>query len=128
MSIVRFAPLLLLAVARRRVGAVDECRDVSTRSAIALKKKGPLALFSGDLKPLMNEGKAAGRQGARDCGSRRSRPGDKPRYCPPEGKQAHGQRRIHEGAGRHPAAERAQDRHDRGDDAHPRAQIPLPGA
>ncbi|MEO7411685.1 MAG: hypothetical protein ABIU10_10300 [Sphingomicrobium sp.] len=52
-----------------------------------LKAKGPLAIFSGgEIKVLMNEGKASG------DASRRQRlaaikAGKKPRYCPPEGPQ-----------------------------------------
>jgi len=51
--------------------------------ASALQRKGVLALFSGDLKKLMNEGKAAGAR-ARDQRLAAIGAGRKPRYCPPE--------------------------------------------
>jgi hypothetical protein len=52
--------------------------------ALALKSKGVLALFSGDLKALTNEGKAAGAK-ARQQRLAAVAAGQKPRYCPPQG-------------------------------------------
>jgi hypothetical protein len=52
--------------------------------ATALQKKGFMALFSGDLKALMNEGKAAGAK-AREQRLAAIAAGQKPRYCPPPG-------------------------------------------
>jgi hypothetical protein len=52
--------------------------------ATALQKKGPLALFSGDLKLLMNEGRAAGAK-ARTNRLAAIAAHQKPRYCPPNG-------------------------------------------
>ncbi len=52
-----------------------------------LKAKGPLALFSrGEIKVLMNEGKASG-DAARRQRLAAIKAGKKPRYCPPEGPQ-----------------------------------------
>lgn len=50
--------------------------------AQALQKKGPLAMFSRDLKPLMNEMKAAGVsvKGENDV----ARKNGTPLYCPPD--------------------------------------------
>ena len=51
--------------------------------ATALKKKGPLALFSGDLKLLQNEIKgSAGQLRAERLAAVKA--GRKPGYCPPE--------------------------------------------
>lgn len=54
MSMIRFAPLLLLAVPAT---AVAQSMPVATfiAKADALQRKGPLALFSSDLKLLKNE-------------------------------------------------------------------------
>lgn len=57
--------------------------------AVALQQKGPMALFSGDLKRLMNEGKAAGER-ARAQRLAAQREGRPARYCPPPGKQSLG--------------------------------------
>ena len=52
-----------------------------------LKAKGPLALFSrGEIKVLMNEGKASG-DAARRQRLAAIKAGKKPRYCPPDGPQ-----------------------------------------
>lgn len=52
-----------------------------------LKAKGPLALFSrGEIKALMNEGKASG-DAARRQRLAAITAGKKPRYCPPDGPQ-----------------------------------------
>ena len=50
--------------------------------AAALQKKGVLALLSGDLTTLMNEGKAAGAK-AREQRLAALDAGRKPRFCPP---------------------------------------------
>jgi hypothetical protein len=50
--------------------------------AAALQKKGVLALLSGDLTALMNEGKAAGAK-AREQRLAALSAGQKPRFCPP---------------------------------------------
>jgi len=54
--------------------------------AMALQKKGPLALFSGDVKLLTNEARAAG-QRSRELRLAAVKAGKPRRYCPPEGKQ-----------------------------------------
>lgn len=52
-----------------------------------LKAKGPLALFSrGEIKALMDEGKASG-DAARRQRLAAVKAGRKPRYCPPDGPQ-----------------------------------------
>lgn len=58
------------------------------KRATALKKKGPLALFSrGEIKALMTEGQAAGKL-AREQRLAAVKAGKKARYCPPEGPQS----------------------------------------
>lgn len=59
------------------------------RKAVALQKKGPMALFSREVKLLMNEGKAAGER-ARAQRLAAQRDGRPVRYCPPMGKQSLG--------------------------------------
>ena len=57
--------------------------QVFHQRATALEKKGMLALFSGDLKALMKEGKAAGAK-ARQQRLAAVAAGQKPRFCPPD--------------------------------------------
>lgn len=55
------------------------------RRATALQKKGAMAIFSrGEIKTLMNEGRAAGER-ARAQRLAAVKTGGKPRYCPPPG-------------------------------------------
>ena len=57
--------------------------EVFHQRAVALQKKGPLALFSrGEIKALMNEGKASGEK-ARAARLAAVKAGKTPRYCPP---------------------------------------------
>jgi len=58
--------------------------------ATALKKKGAMALFSGgEIRALTNEGKAAAAK-AREQRLAMVKAGQKPRYCPPDGKRSLG--------------------------------------
>lgn len=74
--------------------------------ANALQKKGMLALFSGDLKPLMNEGQAAGLRAKQmreaDLAAHR-----KPRFCPPPGVVKIGNDEFMQRLSAIPASERA---------------------
>lgn len=74
--------------------------------AVALQKKGALALFSGDVKKLMSEAKAAG-QRSRELRLAAVKAGQSPRYCPPEGKQSMSSTEFMNRLGAIPAAERA---------------------
>ena len=74
--------------------------------AVALQKKGALALFSSDIKRLMNEAKAAGQQ-SRELRRAAVKSGQSPRYCPPEGKQSMTSTEFMSRLGGIPAAERA---------------------
>ena len=57
--------------------------EVFHQRAVALQKKGPLALFSrGEINALMAEGKASGEK-ARAERLAAGRAGKTPRYCPP---------------------------------------------
>ena len=105
MSIVRFAPLLLLAVPAA-VSAQTMNAEAFYNRAAALEKKGPMALFSGDLKVVMNEGKAAGAR-ARATRLAAVKAGQKPRYCPPAGSKNMGSDEYMRGLAAIPAAERA---------------------
>lgn len=82
MSTIRFAALFLLAVS---AAASAQAMPVATflTKADALKKKGPLALVSGDIKLLMGQVKT-------DAGELRSErlaakvAGKRTAFCPPE--------------------------------------------
>ena len=88
MSNIRLGALLLLVIP---AAASAQTMNAETfhRKATALKAKGPLALFSRDLKLLTREGQAAGRRN-RDLRLAAVKAGQKPRYCPPDGPQAMG--------------------------------------
>ena len=60
--------------------------EVFYQKAAGLERKGMMAIFSKDVKVMMNEGKAAG-EAARRQRLATLRAGHKPRYCPPEGPQ-----------------------------------------
>jgi len=105
MSFVRFAPLLLLALPAA-VSAQSMNAEVFHQKAVALQKKGPLAVFSGDLKLVMNEGKASAGK-ARQIRLAAVKAGQKPRYCPPEGSKGIDSDEYMKGLSAIPAAERA---------------------
>ena len=105
MSLVRFAPVLLLALpAAASAQAMNA--EVFHKKAVALQKKGPMALFSNDLKVVMNEGKAAGGK-ARESRLAALKAGQKPRYCPPQRAKNLGSDEYMKGLSAIPAAERA---------------------
>ena len=83
---VRAACLLLLAVPAV-ASAQTMNAETFNRRAIALKKKGPMALFAtGEIKALMAEGQASGLK-ARDIRRETVAKGGKPRFCPPAGQK-----------------------------------------
>ena len=82
MSFVRFVPLLLLALPAAAAAQSMSAESFHQR-AIALQKKGPMAIFSGgEIKLLMGEAKAAGQKSGLDR-TAAIKAGQKPRYCPP---------------------------------------------
>ena len=85
MSLVRFAPLLLL-VTPAMAHAQSAAMPVSTflTKADALKKKGPMALFSSDLKLLTNQVKADAALVRQERLASKAA-GKRPAFCPPEG-------------------------------------------
>ena len=77
------------------------------KRATALKKKGPLAIFSGgEIKALMNEGQASGKAAgaAYDADKKAGRP---TRFCPPPGKRQMGSDEYMQRLAAIPASERA---------------------
>ena len=104
MLFVRFVPLLLLAVPAA-ASAQSMNAESFFQKATALTKKGPLALFSSDLKPLMREGQAAGKSAGL---ARRAavKAGTRPRYCPPAEVQGMDSREFLQRLGRIAPAER----------------------
>jgi hypothetical protein len=105
MSIVRLSPLLLLALPAA-ASAQSMNAEVFYQKASSLTKKGPMALFSSDLKRVINEGKAAGGK-ARESRLAAVKAGQKPRYCPPKGANSIGSDEYMKGLTAIPAAERA---------------------
>lgn len=105
MSIVRIASLLLLAVPAA-ASAQSMNAEVFFKRAQALKAKGALALMSRDLKPVVNEAKAAGLK-ARATRLAAVFAGRTPRYCPPHGSKRLGNEEFLDGMAAIPAAERA---------------------
>ena len=105
MSIVRISALLLLAIPTAPA-AQSMNAEAFHKRASALAAKGPLAMFSGDLKVVMNEAKAAGAK-ARATRLAAVNAGGKPRYCPPENNKGMGSDEFMRGLSAIPAAERA---------------------
>ncbi len=106
MMSLRFASLLLLVVPAA-ASAQSMNAETFNKRAIALQKKGPLALFSrGEIKALMTEAQSAGNK-AREMRLAAVRSGQKPRYCPPPGKQAMGSDEFTKSLAAIPAADRA---------------------
>ena len=105
MSIVRFAPLLLLVMPAAAL-AQSMNAEVFYKKAAALEKKGAMAIFSSDLKLVMNEGKASARK-ARATRLAALKAGQKPRYCPPEGSKGMSSDEYMRGLAAIPASERA---------------------
>lgn len=102
---------LLLAAIAVAVPAAAPAQSMNAerflQRAEALKKKGPLALFSGrEIKALTNEGKAAG-DAARRQRLATVKAGGKPRYCPPAGPQKMGSDEFMKRLGAIPRAERS---------------------
>ena len=104
MSFVRCACLLLIAVP---AAASAQTMNAETfyQKGLGLKKKGPMALFSGDIAVLMREGKGAGKAaGAARAAALKA--GRTPRFCPPSEVRGMGQSEYFERLGRIPQAER----------------------
>ncbi len=79
----RIAALVLLTLSGA-AAAQSMNADAFYKRAVALKAKGPLALVSGDLKPMMREAKTTGLH-VRSTRLATLKAGKQPRYCPPEG-------------------------------------------
>ena len=127
MSFVRLAPLLLL-VLPAAASAQSMNAEIFNQRAIALQKKGPMALFSrGEIKALMTEGQAAATK-ARENRLAAAAPGRSRATAPRRARGRWASDEYHERPGRHPRCRAREDRHDRGDDAHPaRASFPARG-
>jgi len=106
MRIVCVLPIMLLFIPAA-ASAQSMVAESFHKRAVALQKKGPLALFSrGEIKALMTEGQAAGTK-SRELRLAAVGAGRKPRYCPPPGKQAMGSDEFMNGLAAIPAADRA---------------------
>lgn len=104
----RAAGLLLIAAIAcpEAVNAQSMNAEAFYKKALALKAKGPMALMSRELKPVVNEAKAAGLK-ARANRLAASAAGRNPRYCPPKGSKRLGTDEFMSGMAAIPAAERA---------------------
>ena len=99
------AILLLLTAVPGAAHAQSMNAEAFYKKAVALKAKGPLAIMSRELKPLIREAKAAGLK-ARATRLAASAAGRKPRYCPPEGSSRLGHKEFLKEMGAIPLAER----------------------
>lgn len=84
--------------------AAERTTEAFYAEATALKAKGPMALFSGRIKPLMAEGQAAGEL-LRQQRMAAIKRGEKPSYCPPDGAKMQSNEMM-DGLGKLPQAER----------------------
>ena len=102
----RVASLLLLTVPAAASAQTMNAETFNKR-AVALQKKGPLAIFSGgEIKAMMNEGKASFAK-SRETRLEAVRTKQKQRYCPPAGKQGMGSDEFMKGLAAIPQADRA---------------------
>ena len=100
------AAALMLAISARAVGAVMSAEEFYQR-AMKLKKKGPLAVFSGtEIKKLIKEVKFAGETVKRTRLAAEAS-GKRGRYCPPESQKRMETEEYLRGLGQIPATERA---------------------
>ena len=100
----RVAALVLLSLSGA-ASAQSMNADAFYKRAVALKAKGPMALVSSDLKPMMREAKATGLH-VRSARLATVKAGKQPRYCPPEGAKRMGPDEFIGALGKIPAAER----------------------
>lgn len=100
---------LIVAAVAVLVPAMASAQSMSAEAffqkAQALPRKGMMAMFSGDVKKLMKEAKAAG-ETARAQRLATLKAKEKPRYCPPQGSQRMGSDEFMERLGALPRAER----------------------
>ena len=99
----RAAALVVAATVATPAAAMDVATFLA--KANALKAKGPMALFSSDLKLLKREGEAVGAQLRADRKARAA-VGKPPLYCPPEGAARMGSTEVVDGLAAIPPAER----------------------
>ena len=99
------AILFLLTAVPGAANAQSMNAEAFYKKALALKAKGPLAIMSRELKPLVREAKAAGLK-ARAARLAAQAAGRTPRYCPPEGSKRLGHKEFLNGMGAIPFAER----------------------
>lgn len=107
MRLILLASALSVAALPAAAAAQSMNADQFHKRAVALQKKGPMALFSrGEIKALMTEGQAAALK-AREQRLAAVKAGGKGRYCPPPGKQSMNSDEFMKGLSAIPAAERA---------------------
>jgi hypothetical protein len=99
------AILFLLTAVPGAANAQSMNAEAFYKKALALKAKGPFAIMSRELKPLVKEAKAAGLK-ARATRLAATAAGRNPRYCPPEGSKRLGHKEFLKGMGAIPFAER----------------------
>ena len=106
MSLVRFTPLLLLALPAA-ASAQSMNAEAFHHKAVALQKKGPMAIFSrADINALKTEAERAAAR-VRETRKATLAAGGKARYCPPLQKTSMNSGEFMQRLGAIPAAERA---------------------
>ncbi len=98
--------LLILVAAPTALQAQSMNAESFYKRAVALKAKGPMALVSGDFKPMMREAKATGLR-VRSTRLATLKAGGQPRYCPPEGARRMGPEEFIAALSKLPAADRS---------------------
>lgn len=107
MRLILLASVLTLAAVPGSAVAQTMNAEAFHKRAVALQKKGPMALFSrGEIKALMTEGQAAALR-AREQRLAAVKGGGRGRYCPPVGKQSMNSDEFMKGLAAIPPAERA---------------------
>lgn len=96
----------MLCVIPAAASAQSMNAEIFYKRAMALKAKGPMALMSRELRPVIREAKAAGLK-VRATRLAAVAAGGKPRYCPPEDKKRLGTEEFLHGMAAIPATERA---------------------
>jgi hypothetical protein len=99
------AILFLLTAVPGAAQAQSMNAETFFKKAQTLRAKGPLALISRDLKPMIREAKAAGLK-ARAARLAAVAAGRTPRYCPPKGSKRLGNEEFMRGMAAIPLAER----------------------
>ena len=108
-SFLRSMNLAALSVLTLGTPAIAAPGDINAQTfyakAVALKAKGPLALMSGDLKPMQAQMADAGKRVRAD--NLKAKAAGKPLYCPPNDRKGAGADFVLDGLAKIPESRRA---------------------